>query len=293
MFGVRLLFVAALAAAAAIAPARGETRLPTVGGTGGGPFEARCPGGIMRGAELRTGDDVNAIRPICAQVTANGAISGEGPVGPWRGSDGGAFQRVICPLDRPAVVAMTVESEGRATEIVNMVGLSCGRAGGDASTAALDAQWRGPPVGKPNFGTSFGAYQRPTTYRCPANETAVGVYGRHGIWLDNVGLVCAAYTPVAASSTGIANRRLGKVGGPSVPGPPKTPIQICQLAKKAQARPTLPANTKAVLIQKCLTGYPGSAANSANACVQAKLRNAAGRPFAAELARCFASLPAD
>lgn len=270
----------------AISPVGAQTRLPTVGGQGGGPFEARCPGGILRGVELRTGDDVNAIRPICAQVTANGAISGEVAVGAWRGSDGGDFRRLICPADRPGVTAMTAQAEGRSTLIVNAVGLWCGTGGG-----AADVQWSGPKVSKPGFFSEFfrgfNAGEPSTTYRCPARDVAVGVHGRHGIWLDSVGLVCAA--PIAIAAT--AFRRIGKAGGPSEPRPPLTAIQMCQSAKKAQARPTLPANTKAVLVDKCLTGYPGNAANSANPCVRAKLVRAAGRPFEAELAQCFASLP--
>src|SRR5713101_7523598 len=37
-----------------------------VGGPGGGEFVARCPSGqFLGGVELRAGDDIDAIRPLC------------------------------------------------------------------------------------------------------------------------------------------------------------------------------------------------------------------------------------
>src|ERR1700687_3103487 len=40
--------------------------IPPVGGPGGGEFVARCPPGqLLGGVELRVGDDVDAIRPLC------------------------------------------------------------------------------------------------------------------------------------------------------------------------------------------------------------------------------------
>jgi hypothetical protein len=128
---------------------------------------------------------------------------------------------------------------------------------------------------------SFGTHIPAETHRCPGNEVGVGVYGRHGVWLDRLGLVCGAYSPLPPY------RRLARIPRDPTPRPPPTPIQICLAAKKAQARP-MPPNTVAMLISRCLTNYPGGATNSRNPCVQAKVRRNAGQPYEAELAQCFA-----
>src|SRR5260221_14715432 len=48
------------------APAQTDAILPLLGGRGGGQFVARCPQGqYLTGVELRTGNDVEAIRIIC------------------------------------------------------------------------------------------------------------------------------------------------------------------------------------------------------------------------------------
>ena len=62
--------VAALAVAmqlvAISAQAQTDAIMPPVGGPGGGQFVARCPQGqYLAGLELRAGDDIDAIRPIC------------------------------------------------------------------------------------------------------------------------------------------------------------------------------------------------------------------------------------
>jgi hypothetical protein len=44
----------------------GVVDLPALGGTGGGQFQDACAAGrLLGGFELRAGDDVDAIRPIC------------------------------------------------------------------------------------------------------------------------------------------------------------------------------------------------------------------------------------
>jgi len=56
---------------------RADAYLPPIGGQGGSQFVAPCPEGQnVTGFELRTGDDVDAIRPVCvasygpAEITA-------------------------------------------------------------------------------------------------------------------------------------------------------------------------------------------------------------------------------
>ena len=52
--------------------AQAQDRIPPVGGPGGGEFVARCPPGqLLGGVELRAGDDIDAIRPLCRTPSVN------------------------------------------------------------------------------------------------------------------------------------------------------------------------------------------------------------------------------
>src|SRR5260370_9769763 len=69
------------------AHAQTDAPLPLTGGSGGDDFHGRCPQGqFLTGFELRTGDDVDAIRPIC--VTAYGPAD-VGPPAPYPTQFGG------------------------------------------------------------------------------------------------------------------------------------------------------------------------------------------------------------
>src|SRR5258708_4860451 len=67
----RLILVsAAMLFCVLLTPAQ-DNKVPPVGGPGGGEFVALCPPGkLLGGVELRTGDDVDAIRPVCRTPTA-------------------------------------------------------------------------------------------------------------------------------------------------------------------------------------------------------------------------------
>ncbi|MGH9893006.1 MAG: hypothetical protein ACREA0_13650, partial [bacterium] len=59
--------------------ARGDSFLTAIGGDGGGQFVAPCPPGQnLTGFELRVGNDVDAIRPVC--VVAYGPRDVSAPV---------------------------------------------------------------------------------------------------------------------------------------------------------------------------------------------------------------------
>ena len=61
-----LLLLGLLAAANAQASGDAVSYLPPIGGSGGGQFKAPCGATEnLMGFELRVGDDVDAIRPVC------------------------------------------------------------------------------------------------------------------------------------------------------------------------------------------------------------------------------------
>src|SRR5438552_4581429 len=119
----RLIFVpAALLFFVLSAQAQTDVILPPIGGSGGGQFVARCPQGqFLTGFELRTGDDVDAIRPIC--VSAYGPAD-VGPLVPGKisfGGNGGGPRQLLCPKDAPIVTGMFVRAEGVDTLSVNNI----------------------------------------------------------------------------------------------------------------------------------------------------------------------------
>ena len=127
----RLIFVpAALLFFVLSAQAQTDAILPPIGGGGGGQFVARCPQGqFLTGFDLRTGDDVDAIRPIC--VTAYGPAD-VGPLVPGKvsfGGNGGGPRQLLCPKDAPIVTGIDVGAEGTFyTTSVNNIHLWCGLA---------------------------------------------------------------------------------------------------------------------------------------------------------------------
>ncbi len=239
----------------ALPPSEG-TYLPAVGGSGGSQFKVPCAAGMqLAGFELRAGDDIDAVRPVCVTAAING--DGKHVVGPaeltqgtgivctsddlfcdtraagqslnpsqfavapgWYGGIGGHIERVFCPEDAPIVLGMDVRAEGVNTITVNNIHLFCGWF--DNSTGA------GPnPSNIFDAPGNDDAQVKQGSLRCPAGQVAIGAHGRAGRWLDALGLICGA--PRVKTY-----RALGRIetGTPA----PATPSTICAAAKSARAR---------------------------------------------------------
>lgn len=174
-----------------------EVLLP-FGGGGGSQFTARCPQGeLLTGFDLWTGDDVDAIRPICIP-----AVAGQFRAYPSKfGGDGGAPQQLVCPNETPIVLALNVGAEG-VTVVVNNIHLYCGKASATPQRAAFPtAAYDGPLYsGEPGFLGRFASEHESQMQRCGAGLVGVGISGRSGKWLDALGLICGAppALPVAA-----------------------------------------------------------------------------------------------
>lgn len=299
--------------------ARGDGFLKPIGGDGGGQFIARCPvGQNLTGVELRGGDDIDAIRPVCvasygpAEISApplttdSGLVDGgTGPVFPtkkvapgWYGGPGGSIVPLLCPASMPIVIGMDVAAEGVDTVTVNNIHLYCGQAlaaqkAADIPSAVFDApnhgQWPTPPMGPGQ--TKEAGSQRYGWQRCPSGTIAVGIHGRGGQFVDSLGLICDLphltknpHPPVA----------LGRVQSSAPPGAPMT---ICERAKSARERnspaaTSLEAQCKAslppVALGRVQSTAPGSGtpATVCDAAAAARDRNS---PTAAKLAeRCRA-----
>ncbi|MFL6229129.1 MAG: hypothetical protein ACJ741_10150 [Pyrinomonadaceae bacterium] len=239
--------------------------LPPVGGSGGSQFVARCAGSeLLTGFELRAGDDVDAIRPLCVaafgphetspvQLT-NGSgliVTGKNAVGAdivkleggWYGGTGGGLNNVICPKDTPIVTGMYVRAEGVHTITVNNIHLFCGVAASTQQPSEFPSAVFDAPLAESSVGLFTQDVVRETqaTQYCPAGLVAVGINGRSGVWLDATGLICGEpkLTPKPVV--------LGRVQSTTPEGPP---MSICQRARDARARnspaaPSLEAQCRA------------------------------------------------
>lgn len=129
------------------AHAQADQILQASGGTGGGQYVARCPAGeVLTGFDLRTGDDVDAIRPLCVAVRGPEDV---GPIDPYPsqfGGGGGGPLRIVCPSNAPLVIGMEALAEGVKTVIVNNIHLFCGLAiANQTLPAGPSAVFDGPP----------------------------------------------------------------------------------------------------------------------------------------------------
>ena len=251
-------------AAASLAVHAAESYMPAIGGGGGSQFKAPCPSGQnLTGFELFAGDDIDAIHPLCVSAYSTGSVTGpqltEGPAvvvhyrdatrelygepysalagdwltlpEGWYGSVGGGRASVICPHDRPIVVAMRVAAEGVNAVSVNNIHLYCGLALpsqqlDDNPSAIFDAP---RAVGDPGtFGIGSTEVSRTGGFqRCQEGKVAVGIHGRSGEWVDALGLICDAPRVLPAMA-------LGRVKtGNDAPAPK---MSICDAAKSARAR---------------------------------------------------------
>ena len=292
---------------------RADSFLKALGGDGGGQFIAYCPAGQnLTGFELRAADDVDAIRPVCVvsysatDISAPpltkdsglvhrevpGSVYGIEVLAPgWYGGTGGQIVQVLCPASTPIVIGMDVAAEGADTVVVNNIHLFCGRAvTGQTPPSSPSAIFDAPRYKQWVMPT-------PVSQRCPADQVAIGVHGRSGIWLDAVGLICATRR---LDSSGPGVKSLGKKGsgltsnGPLAPHPPVT---LCEAARAARARnspaaPNLEAQCRATSKPVASIGRLAPSEPSGPpvpVCDQARAARARNSPAASNLeAQCAA-----
>ena len=161
-----------------------------IGGTGGEDFAAYCSNGqVMAGVELWTGDDVDAIRPLCAVAYGPTQL---GPIEPFPrkfgGDGGGSNQRYLCPPQMPVVLGIYAKMEGEATPIINSIWLRCGIVAPQQAPTLLEGPgFDGPMIDDPTF-------HMQGELTCDPGEVVGGVAGRSGRWLDSIRLICTQPT---------------------------------------------------------------------------------------------------
>ncbi len=204
-----------------------DSVIPSIGGPGGGAFVARCPPGeLLGGVELRVGNWVDAIRPLCRtprlvvdtvevpyhhdargkqvySINVSYGVNGDAvAVTDWYGGTGGETKFLVCSDDNsPIVSGLYIEAEGTRTVTVRRITMLCeGITGGSPTEFRNDDQWWSRP-GWPGPVKTFEG-PKTDTYLiakgksvCPVSRDnyamlAAGIHGRSGEWLDALGLIC-------------------------------------------------------------------------------------------------------
>jgi hypothetical protein len=168
------------------ASAQPVTVLHAAGGANGGHFSVTCPtkGWVLRGLNIRAGWVIDAVEPICAgYFSPTQASSSQVIIGPMRGGSGGTQLQIFCFYNGYAVRGLTVGHGEFSPRVVNAIKLRCGTADGLGATSTND------PSGS-RHGRTLGG-QRYDQTDCPQGEVAVGIYGRVGLYVDALGLICA------------------------------------------------------------------------------------------------------
>ena len=206
------------------ATAQTDAILRPIGGGGGSQFVARCPQSeLLTGVDLRAGEQVDSIQPICVP-----GVAGQFQTYPLRfGGNGGSPLVLVCPNDAPIVTGMDIRWGNHL--IVMSIHLFCGVA------AAAQAPTEVPAAVFDGTSTITGGGGR---QRCPAGLVGVGINGRSGERLDALGLICGAppviLPPIVVATEPPGVKPQGRVKLPG--GADKPSISICEAAKLALQR---------------------------------------------------------
>ena len=238
--------------ACAAGAARALTYLDPIGGGGGDPFDGGCPPDQnLSGFELRTGETVDAIRPVCVISLGPREIRVAPVQPPFFGGPGGGNRRLVCPPSSPIVIGLQVVASGRWTVTVAGIDLYCGQALLGAQPPYIGPQvfFHGPVS---TLGGFYKQGEAPTfrtgNERCPKGQVAIGVHGTSGKWLDAIGLICDVPRLPRGMEQGVPPvKTLGRVGQDVSPvkalgrveAPFDTPGStrpICDVAAEARTR---------------------------------------------------------
>ena len=163
----------------AVATAGWFEDLPLIGTSGGHAFSRDCPSGhVLTGVRWRTGAVVDGIGIQCSPIKADGSLGPRVDVGTMAGGNGGTAGRDDC---RGGVIA----GQNGAT-----AGVSLG------SLFFRCFQWSPAArayTGAENYSINvrIGLLISASESQCAlGNQPAIGIRGRHGSFIDAVGLKC-------------------------------------------------------------------------------------------------------
>ena len=167
-------------------PGLAQTRIPAVGGPGGGAFVETCGGGennFMIGVTGRTGDWIDAIMPICARYDRNTKTLGGVYTLNQHGGTGGSPNSATCPSGMVVKGLEIGKIDNGGQVLVKYVRLHCQDLPiGPGGPHVLQAEFFG--IENPH-GSNY-----PDMLACPDFQAGYGLSGASGDYVDRVGLYC-------------------------------------------------------------------------------------------------------
>ena len=152
----------------------------SLGGGGGGEYRSQCPSGHAWFAYIgNSGTVFDGIRALCTSVQPDKTTTGTAETDYHGGSGGSRIQRT-CPANS-VVTVMEVWMD--PNKLVAQISLTCT----NLQTGAVEV------LGGRSTGT---AIQPSVKFNCNADEIGVGIYGRSGAMIDQIGLICEKLTVV-------------------------------------------------------------------------------------------------
>jgi hypothetical protein len=187
----RLLAIAALIVTTVLQEPAQARDVAVQGGAGGGPFRSECTGQFLAGINARAGSWIDAIASKCATFVQHLGEFGPRTGLKANGGNGGSSKDIECGRDRYiSGIKIGFTRDDNRPKYLDYIEITCkviSGYGGDVKVC-LDTGngcWdRHPSPGPYNgFGLSFSLL-------CNADEAAIGIHGRSGIYVDAVGLIC-------------------------------------------------------------------------------------------------------
>jgi len=175
------------------------TDLQTYGGSGGTPFRDECPKGwYLVGLNGRAGEWVDRVATVCAPWLRGKQTFGQPTVGRYHGdSTGGVKRETICwgfGINNRVIQSWKLTRLTGDNKFVRYIIVNCTSLAPPTATGRFTF---GGPITE-DAGTTFfdeAGTQRPDAplnTACPAGEVAIGIHGRAGLFLDQIGLICGS-----------------------------------------------------------------------------------------------------
>jgi hypothetical protein len=196
----RLFAIAAIIATAIFQEPAQARDVAVQGGGGGSGFRGECFHQYLVGINARAGAWIDAIESRCASVILNQGVFGPRSDVRGGGGTGGDPKGIECGRERYiSGIKIGFTRDGNQPKYLDYIEISCrviSGFGGDVKVCldTGDGCWdRHPNPGPYNgYGLSF-------TLTCNTDEAALGIYGRSGIYVDAVGLICGPKPQIASN----------------------------------------------------------------------------------------------
>jgi hypothetical protein len=180
--GLVALMVAALNAVLP-AQAQDRTRTNSVGGPGGGAFSFDCPANTyMTGLRARHGAWIDAVAAECSTYNTSTQRFDSAKVSRNFGGNGGGDGAMRCARPRGVIVGLEIMRADNEYASVGHIIINCG----DLFNPQQFANKGGGSA--PYLGQATA--HRRSTITCPPNHVAAGIHGKHGVYVDRLGLIC-------------------------------------------------------------------------------------------------------